>query len=65
MHACLILQVDFRIEVNITGVATRGYKQYWVKNYYMEFSNDGWYWLKYKEPGETFGVCNDNNLMLM
>ena len=56
---CLIFQVDLRIEVGITGIATRGYKQNWVKTYYIEYSNDGSNWLPHIEPGESDKVCSN------
>ena len=45
--------------MGITGIATRGYKQNWVKTYYIEYSNDGSNWLPHIEPGESDKVCSN------
>lgn len=60
VSVCLFLQVDLRLEVNITGVATRGYFKAWVKNYFIEYSNDGLSWFYHKDPEEPHKVVLAN-----
>ena len=49
------LQIDFKREVNITGVATQGQStsNLYVKEYKLNMSDDGQIWNEYTENGKT------------
>ncbi|XP_062520334.1 EGF-like repeat and discoidin I-like domain-containing protein 3 [Corticium candelabrum] len=49
------VQVDFKKQMKVTGVATQGrYKfEQWVRRYSISYSSDGQTWLPYEEDGET------------
>ncbi|XP_015760737.1 PREDICTED: uncharacterized protein LOC107339904 [Acropora digitifera] len=55
------LQIDFKREVNITGVATQGQStsNLFVKQYKLSTSDDGKKWIKYTENG-TSQMLNGN-----
>ena len=38
----------------VTGVVTRGYKNNWVQDYQMEYSDDYYFWIRLW-PGEDVG----------
>lgn len=47
-------KVDFQFKVAVTGVVTRGYKNNWVQDYQMEYSDDYFIWIRLW-PGEDVG----------
>ena len=49
-------QVDFQFKVAVTGVVTRGYKNNWVQDYQMEYSDDYFSWIRLWPGGDVGGV---------
>ena len=42
------------MQVNITGIATKGYKDAWFKRYNVRYSNDGSNWYSVRDPEIPF-----------
>ena len=58
-----ILQIDFKMQVNITGIATKGYKDEWFKSYNIRYY-DGSYWYPLRETEFPFlPKVGNNNLI--
>ena len=53
------LQIDLQTLYIICAVSTQGNSQadHWVKNYTLQFSNDGTTWMVYREGGKIKVTC--------
>ena len=53
------LQIDLKTLYVICAVSTQGNSQadHWVKNYTLQFSNDGKTWMVYREGGQIKVPC--------
>ena len=53
------LQIDLQALYIICAVSTQGNSQadQWVKNYTLQFSNDGTTWMVYREGGQIKVTC--------